>query len=555
MDHTDVSIETLLWECQRLRAVEAVAQSMQTSQDLAVRCETALHTLNTCVPAMALCIHWADVEHKTLHMLAHVACGVGYLANMQQIRLDRAGGETWDIQQCQSVLVEDLVAAGSGPLDIEAVSSALPGVRSYCCVPLWFEDVWEGTLLAFFAAPLAADAREVVILSSCTSYVAAALARERPLTHLTREHRRLLTILDQMPGGALIAEATSGTITYINAMGAQLLGYPEQSLVGKPFHTCSDAPAENSDDLRFDRPLCSWNFALTRALCGEGIHAQETLVTRRDGERRFLLCSSAPLPEADGEVREALLIFQDISSPMQLDQQRSAFVALVSHELRLPVTVIEGFTDLLLLLADQGQALTESVGKHALDTILQQCENLVHLLDGMMDLTHLGRGSLSIHPTMIDIVAFLRSFVEISLRISPSARIDLVVKGLKPDEPLQGLFDEGRLKQILHNLLSNALKYSPAETEVELGVRWNRVRPGEILLWVRDEGIGIPEDDLPYIFQRYYRARTHARNCDGLGLGLFLVKELVTRLGGHIWVTSHIGKGSTFFLRFPLQQR
>ena len=117
---------------------------------------------------------------------------------------------------------------------------------------------------------------------------------------------------------------------------------------------------------------------------------------------------------------------------------------------------------------------------------------------------------------------------------------------------MPGWFDERRITQVLSNLIGNAIKYSPAGGEIEVGLRWTAARPEEALLWVQDGGIGIAPTDLPHLFKRFQRASSLDPALSGLGIGLYLANELVTRHGGYIWVESSEGKGSTFFVRLPL---
>lgn len=120
---------------------------------------------------------------------------------------------------------------------------------------------------------------------------------------------------------------------------------------------------------------------------------------------------------------------------------------------------------------------------------------------------------------------------------------------------LMGWFDPGRIDQVVSNLLSNAIKYSPADSEIELGVRRKQAPQGtgqEVVIWIKDHGIGIAPHDLPHVFERFYRAEGRDRAISGFGIGLYLARELVRAHGGRIWVESEIGQGSTFFFVLPL---
>jgi signal transduction histidine kinase len=117
-----------------------------------------------------------------------------------------------------------------------------------------------------------------------------------------------------------------------------------------------------------------------------------------------------------------------------------------------------------------------------------------------------------------------------------------------------GYFDKQRVLHIMNNLISNAIKYSPTSSDIEVGLQRTLEHPDEALIWVRDQGIGIPRDEAHLIFQRFYRARNLEKSMSGLGLGLYLVKELVTRHEGRVWVESTEGEGSTFYVLLPLKK-
>ncbi len=109
-----------------------------------------------------------------------------------------------------------------------------------------------------------------------------------------------------------------------------------------------------------------------------------------------------------------------------------------------------------------------------------------------------------------------------------------------------------RIIQVLNNLINNAVKYSPDHNEIEVGLRFTVDKPDEVIIWVRDHGIGIAANELPHIYERFHRASNLDRSISGLGIGLYLVNELVTQHEGHIWVESIEGKGSTFYVTLPL---
>ena len=128
------------------------------------------------------------------------------------------------------------------------------------------------------------------------------------------------------------------------------------------------------------------------------------------------------------------------------------------------------------------------------------------------------------------------------------------MEGLETTDTLLCCFDEGRIEQVLNNLITNAIKYSSTGSEIVVGLQHSREKPDEALIWVKDHGIGMPANELSHIFERFHRAGNQDRSISGMGIGLYLVNELVTRHGGRVWAESSEGVGSTFYVQLPLKQ-
>jgi PAS domain S-box-containing protein len=556
MEISDLSLENLLREQRRLLILEAVTRETRQAQEITEIGKRALSTLYEHLPIKAIYLYHTDAQQQLLRFVnicPSNTSDIYFPQAIQQFSIDSLVLEARVACQREPLLIEDLRTSEEGGELEENLCRCFPDARGCVCIPLWFRERCEGTLTALFDMPLDLShlELEIAILRESGEILSSAIFQAHVYNSVMFSRPRLFDMADHLPEGVLVAESSAGTITYANEIAAQMLGHELKDLVGMAFHTASLSSGGHFQG----RPLRPWNFALTRAFCGEIVHAQETMITRSNGETCFLLCSSAPLRENRGDIVEAILVFQDISLQVELDQQRSAFVAMASHELRTPVTVIQGFADLLLVQAKQGKELEGLASEHALETIVQHSEILVRLVDEMLDLTHLDKTNLPLNYTKIDLIALLRSILDVPVSLSGLHHISLKLEGNYSSEQLWGWFDEERLRQILNNLLSNASKYSPAASDIEVGLKWSKSNLDEVLLWVRDEGIGISAEEQPHIFQRFYRGRSLDHSLSGLGLGLYLVKELVTRLSGRIWVESKAEKGSTFFVSLPMQQQ
>jgi two-component system phosphate regulon sensor histidine kinase PhoR len=250
----------------------------------------------------------------------------------------------------------------------------------------------------------------------------------------------------------------------------------------------------------------------------------------------------------------AVLVFHDITELRRLEKIRKDFVANVSHELRTPLTSIKGYVEALI---DGAKNDPETSGKF-LDIILKQSDRLNLILEDLLELSKIESGRVSFRQDPMD----LRSVIERTLSmIQPLAE----KKGHRlvstVDDKLPALAgDEDRLVQVLTNLLDNAVKYTPEQGTITVAAHLVPESPGGlpvgqmIELSVTDTGIGIPEQDRPRVFERFYRVdKARSRELGGTGLGLAIVKHIVEGHGGQVWVEGNHPRGSRFVVRLPVR--
>lgn len=252
----------------------------------------------------------------------------------------------------------------------------------------------------------------------------------------------------------------------------------------------------------------------------------------------------------------------------RLNLLKDEFISLASHELRTPLTAILGNAELLQnhqreqeARLDVGQEQTRNataeraLEAEILEKLVHQAEHMSWLINEMLDITRIRGEVFELHiEQSIDVVPMVRRIVE---QFTTSSRRTITLE--TSQESIPGDFDEERLEQVLNNLLTNALKYSPPTTPVTAGIELRSAehdQPAEVVIWVKDEGVGISEEDQSYLFERFYRAQSLKQSgVTGLGLGLYIASEIIERLGGRMWVESKLGDGSTFFVALPLRTR
>lgn len=292
----------------------------------------------------------------------------------------------------------------------------------------------------------------------------------------------------------------------------------------------------------------------TRAL-GRGL-AEGWLDFKEAGRRLWLV--GAPLWGEGGNPSGHVILIRDARQEEDSEREKLGFISVVSHELRSPLTSILGYSELLL-----NRDFRRERRQDFVRVIFAQAEHLSRLVDDLINLSRHSRGRLEMHwskATFYQVVSALATQLDALM-----TERHFLLMDVSPDTPAFYM-DRDKLRAVLTNLIGNAVKYSPEGGEVvlraetilsseqaqALGVP---TAPPCLLVSVSDQGIGIPEEALPHIFDRFYRAdNSVSRQIGGTGLGLTIAKALVELHGGHIWVRSRLNEGSTFYFTLPLRE-
>jgi two-component system, OmpR family, phosphate regulon sensor histidine kinase PhoR len=329
-------------------------------------------------------------------------------------------------------------------------------------------------------------------------------------------------ILAQMPDGLLVVDSR-GEITRANPAAAALLGVDPEGLTKQPLLAV----------------LLSYTLDLHVKQVLEGANRASLEVVAPSG--KSLRVAIGPLVVGQ-RPRGALMILQDVSELRRADDMRRDFVANVSHELRTPVAAVRALVETLMLRREGRPDLIDEYGAR----IVGECERIDRLVEDLLLLAQTEAGRLvmqhePLHPgEVVDEV--LRQVEPLATGTGTALQREAVPEVLV-------LADRFALAQCLRNLVENGLRYASGGS-IRVG---GRVDASQLVLYVADDGPGIPVEDLPRIFERFYRVdKARGRSTGGSGLGLSIVRHLAEAQGGRVWVESQIGKGSTFYLAFPV---
>jgi two-component system OmpR family sensor kinase len=249
------------------------------------------------------------------------------------------------------------------------------------------------------------------------------------------------------------------------------------------------------------------------------------------------------------EIGELTQTFNSMASRLEKSEQmRQQLMADIAHELRTPLTVIGGTVDGMM------DGVFKPDSEH-LGTIKKQTALLTRLIADLRDISLAETGQLKLEKTSCDVFELVR---QVLLQFETAAVEKGITLQISDTSTLPALFiDPYRIKQVINNLLTNAIRHTPANgtVSISIGIRDKdkQFNQRHVLICVADTGEGIPKEHLPHIFDRFYRAKSaRSRNDGGTGLGLAIASQMVQAHGGVLWVESELGKGSTFFIALPI---
>ena len=263
----------------------------------------------------------------------------------------------------------------------------------------------------------------------------------------------------------------------------------------------------------------------------------------------WIEASGAPIPSPDGKSQWALFVIHDLTNQRKLERVRRDFVANASHELRTPLSIIKGYVETLV---DGHETMSLEDRAKFLQTIQRHSERLKSIIDDLLVLSRLESATPGLKFETLSLAPFFHGLAEEYRHRPEGAGHEIVVQAPAELGPIEA--DAEKLTQVFGNLLENALKYTPTGSRIEIGAL--ATIENEIECHVRDNGAGIPAEDLPHIFERFFRVeKGRSRESGGTGLGLSIVKHIVQLHGGRVWAENRAGGGLAIRLRLPLTRK
>ncbi|MFZ1982888.1 MAG: ATP-binding protein [Desulfatitalea sp.] len=381
----------------------------------------------------------------------------------------------------------------------------------------------QGELSHRLGAP---DTMELAGLAQAMNQMAQEL--EQRMQAILRQRNESEAVLSSMVEG-VVALDPEEHILNLNAAAARLLGGNAERLQGRSIQ-----------EVVRNRELHD----MIQTTLDQGITTQGDVALYRLGEQ-ILNAHCTPLFDADGRRMGALLVVNDVTQLRRLETMRSDFAANVSHEIKTPLTAIQGFVETL----SQGSVTDPQEAQRFLQIIDKHVQRLTAIVDDLMQLARLEQGEES-RQLRLETVAIQQVLQAAAQLCRPKADAKAMAIDIRCNDELTAHIDAELMEQAAVNLLDNAIKYSPDNSRITVTAQ---VVGQEIRIVFTDEGIGVAPAHLPRLFERFYRVdKSRSRRMGGTGLGLAIVKHIVLAHGGQVTVTSIQDKGSTFTIHLPL---
>jgi len=402
-------------------------------------------------------------------------------------------------------------------------------------LPLIIEEKLIGAIYIFRIAGGAFSASDRALLAAFADQAAIAVRNAELYQQVNEERRSLSAIIENSAEGVIILDA-EGQIRVFNRALTRMTGWDAAEAIGRP--------AEEVLALR-DRqgqPIPLPELPAMRSTAAESRTYVEGDVVRRGGPSVTVGVTATPLYDEEGTLARTILNVVDITRFRQAEELKSTFVSVVSHELKTPVALIKGYAETL---RREDANWDRDTMHESLGVIAEEADHLTHLIDSLLEASRIQAGGLKLQPTDVNLPRLAEKVVDGFRTQTDLHAFDLDFPADFP--PVWG--DPERLQEVLSNLVSNAVKYSPEGGSVWIG---GRVDQSGVTVYVADQGIGIPPEEQIRIFDRFHRVETGLhRRTEGTGLGLYLVKAIVEAHGGRVWVESAPGRGSIFMFTLP----
>ena len=354
----------------------------------------------------------------------------------------------------------------------------------------------------------------------------------------------ILSAIVNSSDDAIISKTLDGIITSWNPAATRMFGYKETEAIGK--HISLIIPPDRIEEE---------TIIINNIRSGKKIDHFETVRLAKDGSRRYISLTISPIKNSRGKIVGASKIARDISLRIENEKQqqlyteqlqeliryKDEFMAMASHELKTPLTVILANLQILQLMMEKDSNV------NFVNKTVKQALKLSDLITKLLNVSKIQSGRLELNISVFNMHTLIKEVTEAVQQTTQSHH--LIYKGYRGKSLVNA--DRQKIEQVMINLLGNAIKYMPQEGDINIKLQ---KKGANLIISVEDLGVGIPEKDLENIFQRFYRVSGVPSSYSGSGIGLYISAEIIKTHHGKIWAESDMGTGSVFYFSIPLHK-
>ncbi len=412
--------------------------------------------------------------------------------------------------------------------------AASMGLLTGVGLPLIVREQVIGVIFIFRNYQGVFSSNDTALLQSFADQAAIAVQNAQLYTQISREKQRMDAMLDSAADGIMII-TPDYVIERCNPALARMLGAPPEEIRGQT-HERLIHFSKTKDGVTLEQAEGGgWPLTPNATLYVEGD-------LERPGSYPLPIgITYAPLVDPQGKLVNIVATVRDISRFREAEELKSIFISVISHELKTPVALIKGYVSTL---RREDANWDRKVVQDSLQVIEEEADRLTGLIENLLDASRLQAGALAIIRSDVALDALVE-------RIAERFRTQSNRHTIRVDFPKHFpviMADEDRISQVISNLLSNAIKYSPDGGEIRIS---GQVHPQYLVICVSDQGPGIAPDDIPHVFDRFYRSSEAAKKTKGAGLGLYLARAVVEAHQGRIWVDPKPGDGARICFSLP----
>ena len=479
-----------------------------------------------------------DEATQRLQLMTYRGLSEETVALLRRLSLDTPSSVAEAARAKQTRYYEDV---RSGPLgfELDQIVVEKEKIVSWIAAPLLSAGKLIGAMAYGLRNPRRFYEEDLRAVNTISGLFGTAVDHAELYEESQRGRAQLSAILENLAEGVVVVEP-SGTIVLINRVGREIFG--TETNLGELTLEDIDRLGRHQVD---GSQLPSDEWVIRRVLRGETVTEEDFLLDISSARPRRITASGRPVRDAQGKVILGVIICRDVTELRLLEQTRDDYVRAISHDLRNPLAGISGHTQLLRRILRRAGQDDGMVGK-SLEAISANALRMKVMITDLAESARLEAGEARLNLASVYLPTFVQ---EVQERLGGPDEARRIVIDAESDVPLVTA-DQVQLERILVNLLSNALKYSPAGTPILVTISR---RGDEVVTAIKDEGPGISSEEAGKLFQRYYRVETTKQTKTGLGLGLYISRMLVEAHGGRIWVDSHEAKGSTFCFTLPVE--